>query len=51
MSKLLKIEGLESGFDTDGGLVRAVDGVSFELEKGRTLGIVGESGCGKTVSA
>ncbi len=51
MSKLLEIEGLESGFDTEGGLVRAVDGVSFELEKGRTLGIVGESGCGKTVSA
>jgi oligopeptide/dipeptide ABC transporter ATP-binding protein len=51
VSKLLEIEGLESGFDTEGGLVRAVDGVSFELEKGRTLGIVGESGCGKTVSA
>ena len=51
MSKLLEIEGLESGFDTEGGLVRAVDGVSFELEKGRTLGIVGESGCGKTVTA
>jgi len=51
VSKLLEIEGLESGFDTEAGLVRAVDGVSFELEKGRTLGIVGESGCGKTVSA
>jgi len=51
VSKLLEIEGLESGFDTEEGLVRAVDGVSFELEKGRTLGIVGESGCGKTVSA
>ncbi len=51
MSKLLEIEGLESGFDTEDGLVRVVDGVSFELEKGRTLGIVGESGCGKTVSA
>jgi len=51
MTKLLEIEGLESGFDTEGGLVRAVDGISFELEKGRTLGIVGESGCGKTVSA
>ena len=51
MSKLLEIDGLESGFDTEEGLVRAVDGVSFELEKGRTLGIVGESGCGKTVTA
>ena len=51
MSKLLEIDGLESGVDTEGGLVRAVDGVSFELEKGRTLGIVGESGCGKTVTA
>ena len=51
MSKLLEIDGLESGFDTEGGLVRAVDDISFELEKGRTLGIVGESGCGKTVTA
>ena len=51
MSKLLEIESLESGFETEEGLVQAVDGVSFELEKGRTLGIVGESGCGKTVTA
>ena len=51
MSKLLEIDSLESGFDTEDGLVRAVDGVSFELEKGRTLGIVGESGCGKTTLA
>jgi len=48
---LLEIENLESGFDTERGLVKAVDGISFELEKGRTLGIVGESGCGKTVTA
>ena len=51
MSSLLEIENLESGFDTERGLVKAVDGISFELEKGRTLGIVGESGCGKTVTA
>ena len=51
MSKLLQIENLESGFDTERGQVKAVDGISFELEKGRTLGIVGESGCGKTVTA
>jgi oligopeptide/dipeptide ABC transporter ATP-binding protein len=50
-SSLLEIENLESGFDTERGLVKAVDGISFELEKGRTLGIVGESGCGKTVTA
>ena len=51
MSNLLEIENLESGFDTERGLVKAVDGISFELERGRTLGIVGESGCGKTVTA
>ncbi|HAE10205.1 MAG TPA: dipeptide/oligopeptide/nickel ABC transporter ATP-binding protein, partial [Opitutae bacterium] len=51
VSKLLQIENLESGFDTERGQVKAVDGISFELEKGRTLGIVGESGCGKTVTA
>jgi len=51
VSSLLEIENLESGFDTERGLVKAVDGISFELDKGRTLGIVGESGCGKTVTA
>ncbi len=51
MSKLLEIENLATAFDTEGGMVRAVDGVSFDLEKGKTLGVVGESGCGKTVTA
>jgi oligopeptide/dipeptide ABC transporter ATP-binding protein len=39
------------GFDTEAGLVQAVDGVSLAIEKGRTLGLVGESGCGKSVTA
>ena len=48
---LLKIDNLRVGFDTEEGLVRAVDGVSCHLDSGRTLGLVGESGCGKTVTA
>ncbi|MGH8016825.1 MAG: ABC transporter ATP-binding protein, partial [Opitutaceae bacterium] len=42
---------LAVAFDTDHGPVRAVDGVSFDVQRGRTLGIVGESGCGKSVTA
>ena len=42
---------LRTYFYTREGAVRAVDGVSFSVEKGRTLGIVGESGCGKSVTA
>jgi oligopeptide/dipeptide ABC transporter ATP-binding protein len=46
---LLSVQQLKTHFFTDGGVVRAVDGVSFALGRGRTLGLVGESGCGKSV--
>jgi peptide/nickel transport system ATP-binding protein len=48
---LLQVRDLITAFDTDAGLVRAVDQVSFEVSRGKTLGIVGESGCGKSVTA
>jgi peptide/nickel transport system ATP-binding protein len=48
---LLKIEHLQTHFFTEAGTVRAVDGVSLMVRKGETLGIVGESGCGKSVTA
>ncbi|MBD0337927.1 MAG: ABC transporter ATP-binding protein [Thermoleophilia bacterium] len=48
---LLEVKNLHTHFFTREGVVRAVDGVDFELERGRTLGIVGESGCGKSVTA
>ena len=51
MDKLLEITDLKTGFDTERGLIRAVDGVTFEIDKGKTTGVVGESGCGKTVTA
>ena len=51
MSALLEVEDLRVHFFTDQGVARAVDGVSFHLEEGETLGIVGESGCGKTVTS
>ncbi len=48
---LLSVEGLRVGFEAASGFVRAVDGVSFEIRRGEVLGLVGESGCGKTVAA
>jgi oligopeptide/dipeptide ABC transporter ATP-binding protein len=48
---LLSVRDLRTQFFTREGVVHAVDGVSFDVHKGRTLGIVGESGCGKTVTA
>ena len=48
---LLSVEELRAGFETAAGFLRAVDGVSFEIRKGEVLGLVGESGCGKTVTA
>ncbi len=47
----LEVEGLQTYFFTRQGTVKAVDGVSFNLRKGETLGIVGESGCGKSITA
>ncbi|MGH9290663.1 MAG: ABC transporter ATP-binding protein, partial [Acidimicrobiales bacterium] len=46
---LLDVDGLATHFTTPRGTVKAVDGVSFTLDRGRTLGLVGESGCGKSV--
>jgi oligopeptide/dipeptide ABC transporter ATP-binding protein len=51
VTALLRVEGLRTTFRTEGGLVRAVDGVDFELRVGGTLGVVGESGSGKSVTA
>jgi oligopeptide/dipeptide ABC transporter ATP-binding protein len=51
VNPILEVRNLSTHFFTDEGVVRAVDGVSFRLDKGRTLGLVGESGCGKSVTA
>jgi peptide/nickel transport system ATP-binding protein/oligopeptide transport system ATP-binding protein len=51
MSHLLEVSNLRTHFPTRRGLVRAVDGVSFHLDRGELLGLVGESGCGKSITA
>jgi len=48
--ELVRVRGLIKYFPTDDGLLRAVDGVSFDIQRGETLGLVGESGCGKSTT-
>jgi peptide/nickel transport system ATP-binding protein len=51
MEKLLEVRGLKTHFHTDRGLFRAVDGIDFSVGRGKTVGLVGESGCGKSVTS
>jgi len=51
MDELLRIKNLKTRFHTQDGVVNAVNGISYQLEKGEVLGVVGESGCGKSVHA
>lgn len=51
MSKLLEIDNLQTQFYTSAGTVKAVDGVTYDVEGGETVAVVGESGCGKSVTA
>ncbi len=51
MTKLLEIQGLQTHFFTSAGVVKAVDGITYDVAPGETVAVVGESGCGKSVSA
>lgn len=51
MATLLEVKGLSTHFFTDDGVVKAVDNITYDIQEGETLGLVGESGCGKSVSA
>jgi len=51
MENILELKNLRTYYSTDSGIAKAVDGVSFSLGRNRTLGVVGESGCGKSVTA
>jgi len=51
MAPLLEVRNLKTYFYTQDGVVKAVDGVSYDVNRGETIALVGESGCGKTVSA
>src|SRR6185436_19263135 len=51
MSHLLEVKNLQTHFPTRAGLVRAVDGVSFYVDRGELLSLVGETGCGKSITA
>ena len=51
MADLIQVKNLRTSFFTPEGEVRAIDGVSFEIAEGKTLGLVGESGCGKSVTS
>ncbi|MEI6847736.1 MAG: ABC transporter ATP-binding protein [Chlorobiaceae bacterium] len=51
MEKILELKNLSTYYSTDNGIAKAVDGLSFSLGRNRTLGVVGESGCGKSVTA
>ena len=51
MQHLLEVNNLRTHFPTRAGLVRAVDGIDFHVDGGELLGLVGESGCGKSITA